>query len=278
MRMSFHTLAHSSHDCGMRREHVGCGILDRSGHTWGEPTPIHTFHSHLNPQVWCSRMKDRLAVDGTIAPLRAAPDISVQYPFECGLRQVLSSNVAKGQFNTLKTSLFRVWPRHHAHPSAQHARVGQPRQLRNPHALVNASARTCTELGPYAHYTLTAEAMRSGRRKYLAHVADAQTERTYLAEHPNASYLSWAARRLDRVQPAPPHGRAVPRLRPHAPLHGEPAARPTARRVATLQPARRADRKRHGARCLNHFPSALGLGESCVVGSFVSNMVTSAPR
>jgi len=163
--MSFHTLAHSSHDCGMRREHVGCGILDRSGHTWGEPTPIHTFHSHLNPQVWCSRMKDRLAVDGTIAPLRAAPDISVQYPFECGLRQVLSSNVAKGQFNTLKTSLFRVWPRHHAHPSAQHARVGQPRQLRNPHALVNASARTCTELGPYAHYTLTAEAMRSGRRK-----------------------------------------------------------------------------------------------------------------
>jgi len=55
---------------------------------------------------FCAQMMDRLAADGTIAPLQNFPDISVQYPIACGLRQMLSagSRVGTGQFMTSKTA------------------------------------------------------------------------------------------------------------------------------------------------------------------------------
>ena len=96
-------------------------------------------------RIYCARMKDRLAIDGTIAPLKPSPDISVQYPWECGSRQTLSSNPSKGQFNTLKTALFKAWPASSSSRGVMTGK-GEPRQFRNPHSLVNEyrtqSART----------------------------------------------------------------------------------------------------------------------------------------
>ena len=68
--------------------------------------------------AFLAKMVDRLAADGSIPPLAPSPDISVQYPIECLLRQALSTDQArKGGFFTSKVALFRAqgfakrWPR-----------------------------------------------------------------------------------------------------------------------------------------------------------------------
>lgn len=125
--------------------------------------PWHLQRSKFPPFVFCASMADRLAVDGTIAALQPTPDISVQYPFECHLRQRLSSNERAGRFMTSKTVLFKVYP----------DASSVARQFRNPHSLVNGSAAHCQPMGMYAHYTLTREAMDGVRRKYRVQLREA---------------------------------------------------------------------------------------------------------
>lgn len=111
-------------------------------------------------------MHDRLSSNGSIAPLRDEPDISVQFPIECSLRQVLSSDPRKGQFNTGKVVLFRVEARS----------LGVRRFFRNPHSL-NTPTSMAAHLGNFAHYTLTADAMLMTRRKVDEHKREAAQER-----------------------------------------------------------------------------------------------------
>ena len=117
---------------------------------------------------FCAQMRDRLAADGTIAPLRPFPDISVQYPVACGLRQLLSqgSHVGGGQFMTSKTALYRVWLH------------GGIRLFRNPHNIGSSAANSC-DFGhaALAHYTLTAQAMEHTESKVQHHEAEARSWR-----------------------------------------------------------------------------------------------------
>lgn len=115
-------------------------------------------------------MRDRLSSNGSIAPLRDEPDISVQFPIECGLRQALSSDARKGQFHTGKIVLFRV----EAHS------LGVRRFFRSPHNL-NTPSSLAARLGDFAHYTLTAEAMLMTHGKVDEHRREATKERDALA-------------------------------------------------------------------------------------------------
>ena len=116
-----------------------------------------------------AEMVDRLSANGTIAPLLEAPDISVQFPIECGLRQHLSSDARKGSFYTRKVTLFRV--------QARSSRLR--RHYRNPH---NLNGTIGMHLGTYAHYTLTATAMAAVHRKLAAHASEAPQGATNASE------------------------------------------------------------------------------------------------
>ena len=96
---------------------------------------------------FCASMTDRLAASGAIEPLRATPDISVQYPKACQLRQLLSKE-GHGSFYTSKVALFRVWSGGHA------------RSFRSAHNLAGTTAASCSPGASLAHYTLTTSSKR----------------------------------------------------------------------------------------------------------------------
>ena len=119
-------------------------------------------------------MLDRLAADGTFPTLQPSPDISVQYPLQCALRQQWNDLPHDWRrdftFHTEKTSLFRVRTRRH----------GALRFLRNPHFVtvdgmpeLSVTGATCPSIGMYAHYTLTSDAIDALRRKVAMRVQEA---------------------------------------------------------------------------------------------------------
>lgn len=138
--------------------------------------------------VFCSPMLDMLALDGTIAPLQAAPDISVQYPIACRIRDALSNPYNPSlRFMTEKVALFKVWS-----VAADHNGTGRPstqaRHFRTPHRLHGEPA--CRHgFAWLAHYTLTAEAMKDVEAKAARHEVEAQAwiERATAARLLNAS-------------------------------------------------------------------------------------------
>ena len=70
----------------------------------------------------------------------------------------------------LQNLLYRVWMSHGAP-------TDRPVGFRNPHSLVNSTnsdcpRQWCADLGQYAHYTLTAEAMAATQRKVEQHRTD----------------------------------------------------------------------------------------------------------
>ena len=135
-------------------------------------------------EYYCGFMMDRLAADGTFPPLRAHPDISVQYSQHCALRQQYNKlPAAKRQgfmFTTHKTALFRV----------RRSSDGALRYLRNSHSLsidgaaFNMTGGTCPIIGPFAHYTLSASAVEALEQKAEMRVQEARAAR---AGHREAS-------------------------------------------------------------------------------------------
>ena len=65
---------------------------------------------HRLPQIVCGHMTDMLALGGSIAPLRPTPDISVQFPLACSIRNALGNPYSVAQrFMTDKPTLFKAW-------------------------------------------------------------------------------------------------------------------------------------------------------------------------
>ena len=143
--------------------------------------------------TFAGSMTDRLALDGTIAPVRATPTLGEQYPLECRLRQVLSTS-KQGSFNTVKVLLHRVYGHlvtdangngtswnsssslgssSLAGNSSSSSSPPEARLFRTPHALHGVHWTHERDLGMYAHYTLTEEAMNATVRKVHAHEHEA---------------------------------------------------------------------------------------------------------
>ena len=104
---------------------------------------------------FCAQLVDRLAASGRIEPLRPWPDVSVQFPVECQLRQLLSEE-GRGTFFTSKVVLFRV-----------REKGGRRLTFRTPHNLVGdvAMKASCARGPSIAHYTLTDASRRLTVRK-----------------------------------------------------------------------------------------------------------------
>jgi FkbM family methyltransferase len=125
---------------------------------------------------FCAQMVDRLSASGAIEPLRAHPDISVQYPRECHLRHLLSEDSNRGTFYTSKVALFKV--------RLNDAASSAPRTFRSPHNLHGSTAVGCVGGPILAHYTLTAVA-----RVLAEHKANWEREAN-LKDHRSASTAS----------------------------------------------------------------------------------------
>ena len=127
--------------------------------------------------LFCGLMEDMLAASGGLEPLRdevGAPDIQDQYPLRCRMRSEFLPHV----YIATKPVLARV------HPEALQ---GAARQFRNVHAFTSTKAsatspdchrtirnrnETRISIGPFAHYTLTREALWRTARKNQLHEKD----------------------------------------------------------------------------------------------------------
>ena len=165
-------LLHGAYADSTRLALVNSFVSGLSGNAWvifADSDEFFSFPCSM-PQLtskydsFSAKMMDRLSGDGSIAPLLASPDISVQFPIECAVRQQLSSDPIKGQFFTSKIALFRAERRRHG--GARHT-------FRTPHLLNNSGVLDSMPLGSFAHYTLTATAMDYTRSKMLAHQREA---------------------------------------------------------------------------------------------------------
>lgn len=95
----------------------------------------------------CAQMYDMLSADGTMAPLRRTPDVSLQYPVRCQVRDAAGGlskflGLAGGAFMTSKTALFRVWGERCVAGGNCTEPTG-PVLFRNPHSLAHYARRDC---------------------------------------------------------------------------------------------------------------------------------------
>lgn len=167
----------------LKIEHVNAYIRTLPHHAWlifADSDEFFTYPCNLPHLVRAQRetlfgssMVDRLALDGSIAPVRRSPSLAEQYPLECRLRQLLSTSKL-GSFFTGKVVLHRVF--------GGDGDGDGPRTFRNPHSLAGVHWTKLRTFGssqaghewPFAHYTLTEEALNGTLRKIRAHELEAQ--------------------------------------------------------------------------------------------------------
>lgn len=107
--------------------------------------------------LWCADRQDRMAPDGTLRAIRPLPELAVQFPTACYVRQW-----SRASMPTVKVALMRATSRV----------TGRRRTFKPSHRLYDqlakGSAKTggCRRLGYYAHFSLNEDALNTtlGRR------------------------------------------------------------------------------------------------------------------